>query len=168
MKKEYLECGKIINTHGIAGAVKLDPWCDSPEVLANLKRVFIKKGETYECVKVIRASVFKRFVIATLEGVNGIDEAQMLRDTVLYAARQDIKLGEGDFFISDLIGLDVKDAESGRVYGKLIGVMNNGASDIYEIETSSGVKMMPAVPEFVKSVDPDSEILVSPIEGMFD
>ena len=46
MKKEYLECGKIINTHGIAGAVKLDPWCDSPEVLANLKRVFIKKGET--------------------------------------------------------------------------------------------------------------------------
>ena len=139
MKKEYLECGKIINTHGIAGAVKLDPWCDSPEVLANLKRVFIKKGETYECVKVIRASVFKRFVIATLEGVNGIDEAQMLRDTVLYAARQDIKLGEGDFFISDLIGLDVKDAESGRVYGKLIGVINNGASDIYEIETSSGV-----------------------------
>lgn len=168
MKKEYLECGKIINTHGIAGAVKIDPWCDSPEVLASLGQVFIKRGESYEKVKVLRASVFKRFVIATLEGVNGIDGAQALRDTVLYAAREDIPLGDGDFFISDLVGLEVKDAESGKVYGKLCGVINNGASDIYEIETPDGIKMMPAVPEFVVSVDPDKEILVSPIEGMFD
>jgi len=168
MKKEYLECGKIINTHGIAGAVKIDPWCDSPEVLASLKQVFIKRGESYEKVKVLRASVFKRFVIATLEGVNGIDGAQALRDTVLYAAREDIPLGDGDFFISDLVGLEVKDAGDGKVYGKLCGVINNGASDIYEIETPDGIKMMPAVPEFVVSVDPDKEILVSPIEGMFD
>lgn len=168
MKKEYLECGKIINTHGIAGAVKIDPWCDSPEVLASLGQVFIKRGESYEKVKVLRASVFKRFVIATLEGVNGIDGAQALRDTVLYAAREDIPLGDGDFFISDLVGLEVKDADDGKVYGKLCGVINNGASDIYEIETPDGIKMMPAVPEFVVSVDPDKEILVSPIEGMFD
>lgn len=168
MKKKYLECGKIINTHGIAGAVKIDPWCDSPEVLASLGQVFIKRGESYEKVKVLRASVFKRFVIATLEGVNGIDGAQTLRDTVLYAAREDIPLGDGDFFISDLVGLEVKDADDGKVYGKLCGVINNGASDIYEIETPDGIKMMPAVPEFVVSVDPDKEILVSPIEGMFD
>lgn len=168
MRKEYLECGKIINTHGIAGAVKLDPWCDSPEVLAGLKQVFIKKGEGYERVGVIRASVFKRFVIATLEGVNGIDAAEALRDTVLYAVREDIPLEEGDHFISDLIGLEVKDAGSGKVYGKLCGVINNGASDIYEIETPDGIRMIPAVPEFVISIDPDKEILVSPIEGMFD
>ena len=39
MKKEYLECGKIINTHGVAGGVKLESWCDSPDVLADLERV---------------------------------------------------------------------------------------------------------------------------------
>ncbi len=168
MKKAYLECGRIVNTHGIAGAVKLEPWCDSPEVLASLKSIYFENGETYTAVKMLKASVFKRFVIATLEGVNDIDSAALLRERIVFAARDDLPLEEGDKFIADLIGLPVIDAESGHIYGSLTGVINNGAADIYEIETPAGQRLMPAVDEFVKKIDDEKGIFITPIEGMFE
>lgn len=167
MQAAYLECGKIINTHGIDGAVKLESWCDSPDILADLERVFIKEGNTYKQYDVLRASVFKQFVIAKLDGVKDIDAAQALVGTVIYAAREDFELGEGDYFIADLIGLDIIDADSGKVLGKLREVINRGASDIYVIDTPDGERMMPAVEEFVDCVDLDRGIYVRPIEGMF-
>ena len=167
MQAAYLECGKIINTHGIDGAVKLESWCDSPDILADLERVFIKEGNTYKQYDVLRASVFKQFVIAKLDGVKDIDAAQALVGTVIYAAREDFELGEGDYFIADLIGLDIIDADSGKVLGKLREVINRGASDIYVIDTPDGERMMPAVEEFVDRVDLDRGIYVRPIEGMF-
>lgn len=168
MKKSYLECGKIVNTHGVAGAVKIDPWCDSPETLASLKKIYFLNNGKYDKVKIIKASVFKRFVLATLEGVNDIDAAAALKETVIYASRNDLPLNEGDHFIEDLIGLPVIDAESGNKYGTLSGVINTGASDIYEIETENGMRMMPAVDEFVKEIDLEKGIFITPIEGMFD
>ena len=168
MEKQYLECGKIINTHGIAGAVKLESWCDSPEVLASLETVYFKKGETYEPVEVLRASVFKRFVLMTLEGVTDIDAAAALKETVVYANRDELPIEEGQHFIADLVGLPVIDADSGREYGILDDVINTGASDIYVIKSEDGEKMMPAVDEFVKEIDLERGIFVTPIEGMFD
>lgn len=167
MRAAYLECGKIINTHGIDGAVKLESWCDCPEILADLERVFIKDGNTYKQYDVLRASVFKQFVIAKIDGVKDIDAAQALVGTVLYAAREDFELGEGDYFIADLIGLDIIDADSGKLLGKLRDVINRGASDIYVIDTPDGERMMPAVDEFVDRVDLEGGIYVRPIEGMF-
>ena len=168
MKKAYLECGKIVNTHGVTGAVKIDPWCDSPETLASLKKIYFLNNGKYEKVKILKASVFKRFVLTTLDGVNDIDTAASLKETVIYAARDDLPLEEGDHFIEDLVGLLVMDAESGIKYGTLTGVINTGASDIYEIETENGMRMMPAVDEFVKEIDLEKGIFITPIEGMFD
>lgn len=167
MQAAYLECGKIINTHGIDGAVKLESWCDSPDILADLERVFIKDGNTYKQYDVHRASVFKQFVIAKIDGVKDIDAAQALVGTVIYAAREDFELGEGDYFIADLIGLDIIDAYSGKVLGKLREVINRGASDIYVIDTPDGERMMPAVEEFVDRIELECGIYVRPIEGMF-
>ena len=115
----------------------------------------------------LRASVFKQFVIAKIDGVKDIDAAQALVGTVIYAAREDFELGDGDYFIADLIGLDIIDADSGNVLGKLREVINRGASDIYVIDTPDGERMMPAVDEFVDRIDLDSGIYVRPIEGMF-
>ena len=168
MKKEYLECGKIINTHGIAGGVKLESWCDSPAVLAKLKTVYFEKDGKYEPIAVLHASVFKRFVLATLEGVNDIDSANALRERVVFAKREDLPIKKGQHFIADLVGLPVIDAETKNVYGTLGDVINTGASDIYVIKTENGEKMMPAVPEFVKEVDTEVGIFVTPIEGIFD
>ena len=169
MKNQYLECGKIINTHGVKGAVKLESWCDSPAVLASLKCIYLSRGGQYISKRVLRASVFKQFVIMELEGVDDIDAATLLRGTVMYADREDLPLEEGGYFIADLLGLPVVDASNNEiVYGTLKEVINRGASDIYVIDTPAGERMMPVVDEFVKAVDPDRGIFVSPIEGMLD
>ena len=166
--EKYLECGKIINTHGVKGTVKAESWCDSPEVLAELERVYTEENGKAKKYKVMKASVFKQFVLLELEGVYGMDAALAMKNKILYANRDDIELEDGDFFIADLIGLPVIDADSGKEYGRMTDVINTGASDIYVIKTAKGEAMMPAVEEFVKEIDLEKGIFVKPIEGMFE
>ena len=78
-----------------------------------------------------------------------------------------IALPEGEFFIADLIGLPVINADTGKVYGTLTDVIQHG-QDLYEIETASGTRLMPAVPEFVREIDLEKGVFVTPIEGIFD
>ena len=66
-REPYIECGKIINTHGVRGGLKLESWCDTPADLASLKKVFFKKGAEFECRKVKKASIFKQFVLMELD-----------------------------------------------------------------------------------------------------
>lgn len=167
-KNRFLECGKIVNTHGVQGMVRLESWCDSPRVLASLKRVFFKRGEVYDEVAVLKASCQKEFVLMALEGVADMDAAAALKETVVFADRQDLKLKPGSFFIADLIGLPVLDADSGAVLGKLTDVVNRGASDLYEVETPVGTRLVPAVKEFIIRVDPEKGVFIRPIEGLLD
>lgn len=167
-KKQYLECAVIINTHGVRGDVKLESLCDSPEVLADLSRVFVREGGAYREIKVLHASVFKQFVLVGLEGVNDMDAAAALKGTTLYADRDDFDLEEGDYFIVDLIGLPVIDQISGKEYGKIADVINRGASDIYVVKTPAGERMMPVVEEFVKNVDLERGVFVETIPGLLE
>ena len=167
-KCAYIECGKIINTHGVKGALKLESWCNTPEDLAALERLFISQPGGMKEYAVKHTAIFKQFVIAELEGIDDIDTALSYKNKIVYASREDFELEEGDYFIADLIGLPVTDVNSGKVYGKLKEVINRGASDIYVITTEDGERMMPAVEEFVKEVNLEKGIFISPIEGMFD
>lgn len=167
-RSQFLECGKIINTHGVRGGVKLESWCDSPEDLAGLKKVYLKNGADYKCHKVKRASVFKQFVLFELDGISDIDTAMALKGRVVYADRDDISIDEDAVFIADLIGLPVIDLESGNEIGKLTDVLNLGASDLYAVKTDKGEKLIPAVPAFIKEIDLEKGIFVSLIEGMLD
>ena len=168
MNKDYIECGKIVNTHGCKGGVKAESWCNDEQELAALTRVFLKSGDSFEEYKVNKASIFKQFVIFDLKGIDDMDQAMILKGKTLYAARNDFELDDGEYFLVDMIGLNVIDADSGIVYGKLKDIINRGASDIYVITTANGERMMPAVEEFVISVDIDKGVFVRPIEGMLD
>lgn len=167
-EKRYIECGKIINTHGCHGGLKLESWCDSPEILASFERIFIKKAGTYAEFKVKKSAIFKQFVLFDLAGVADMDAALALKNTVVYADRDDFELEEGDYFIADIIGCDVIDADNGTVYGKLSEVVNRGASDIYVVKTEKGEAMIPAVDEFIDRVEVGKAVYVRPISGMFD
>jgi 16S rRNA processing protein RimM len=165
---EYPECGKIINTHGCRGGVKIEPWCDSPHVFAALPTVYFKKGTKMTAVRVCRASVLgNRFVCAELEGVDTMEAADALRGRVLYAKRSDLKIPKGTLLVAELIGLPVWDAESGKQLGTLSDVIHPGATDIYVIATDKGEAMVPVVKEFVREVDIEKGIVIAPIEGMF-
>jgi 16S rRNA processing protein RimM len=167
-EKRYIECGKIINTHGCHGGLKLESWCDSPEILASFERIFIKKAGAYAEFKVKKSAIFKQFVLFDLAGVADMDAALALKNTVVYADRDDFELEEGDYFIADIIGCDVIDADNGTVYGKLSEVVNRGASDIYVVKTEKGEAMIPAVYEFIDRVEVGKAVYVRPISGMFD
>ncbi len=168
MKKAYLECGKIINIHGFRGAVKLESFCDSPDVLASLREVWFEKNGSYEPVRVLHASVFKQFVIAQLEGINDEDSANRLRGKTLFARREDIPLPEGGHFIADLIGLPVIHADTGERLGELLRVDSRGHADLYTVKTARGEALLPAVPQFVIRIDLDEGVFVRPIEGLLD
>ena len=166
MKLSYLPCGKIINTHGFRGTVKAESWCDSPDVLAGLKTLYLSEQDSYRPIRVLHASVFKQFVLLDLEGVDSEEAAERMRNVGLFAAREDLPIEEGSFFISDLLGLPVLHADSGVRIGTLSDVNTSGVRDLYEIQTKTGKHLVPAVPEFIVKIDPDDAIYLRPIAGL--
>ncbi len=165
---KYLQIGKIVNTHGFRGDVKMQTWTDSPEVATKLKCVYLKNKEEYNKIKVKKGSVHKGMVLLKLDGIDDFDSANALRETVVYADRKDIPTEKGSFFIVDLIGLDVIDEESGKVYGKLKDVLPYGVHDIYSVQTEKGEVLVPAVSEFIKRISLEEGIFIKAIEGMFE
>ena len=168
MKKQYLECGKIANTHGVRGAVLIESWCDSPTVLASLKTVYTEKDGSYLPMRVLSAAEYKGRVLATLEGLTTLEDAAAAKNRILYASRTDVPCGEGDYFIQDLLGLDVIDEETDRVYGKLSDVVTVGTSELYEVDTGHGKTLVPAVGAFIRKIDPERGIYIHVIEGLFE
>lgn len=166
--KEFLEAGLINNTHGIAGCILITSYCDSPSVLASIKTLYIRKGDEYIPFPIEHAAVHKGRVLAKPADINDPETAAKYKNRTVYARRGDIPVEDGSYFIADIIGLPVVNAESGKVYGTLKDVITSTANDVYEIETPSGISYMPAVSEFVRSVDPEKGIYIIPIEGMFD
>lgn len=169
----FIECGKIINTHGCRGEVKAEPWMDSPRDMIDLGRVFIGEGEEKREMKITRGSVMQgRFLLLGLEGVNDMDAADALRNTVLYAAREDFHLAEGQYFLTDALGLPVLDGREGRegvTLGVVEDILPGAAAQIFSVRTPDGAEVLvPAVPAFVTDVIPGELVRMTPIDGMFE
>ena len=90
MKKEYLEAGKIVTTHGIRGEVKIMPYTDYPELLCEFDRLFI--GKEHKEIIIERSRVFKDMVIAKIEGTDSPEDAAKLRNKILFMHRDDWSL----------------------------------------------------------------------------
>ena len=168
MDKKYIECGKIINTHGCRGGLKVDPWCNSPEDFTELKKIYVKSKNEYLEYTITKASIFKQFIILEIKEIVDMEKALSLKDKIIYADRADFSLEDGEFFISDIIGLNVIDFENGQIYGKISDIINRGASDIYVVETPNGERMIPAVDEFIVEIDINEGVKVRTIEGLLD
>ena len=160
MKKMYLECGRVVNAHGVRGILKVEHWCDSPRVLSNQSRVFLAKEGEYRELKVLSASVSGQMVLMALEGIESREDAIAMKGTVLYLKREDIP-------IQDMIGIEVKDANSGKVYGTLIDVEDVPRGRLFYVKTDTGTVLLPDVPAFIKKID-ESCMLVTPIPGFFE
>ena len=165
--KEYLEAGKIINKRGLSGELKIESYCDSPQAFCSFKRVFLDRDGKDER-SVISAKIYKGYVYLKIDGVSDPEEADRLRGKSLYIFRNDVHIGEGRIFIDDIIGLQVKDADTGEVYGVLKDVFNSGASDILSIDRNGKEYLIPSVDEIVVSIDTESGVLIRPIPGLID
>lgn len=163
MQKKFLEAGQIVNTHGIRGEVKIVPWCDTPEFLCDFDVLYID-GKPVE-VKLAR--VHKANVIAKLAGVNDVDAAMALKNKVVSIDRSDVELPEGRHFIADLIGLEVRDADSDAALGVIDDVLTPPASEVYVVKGNGKEYMIPAVDEFLIETNIEGGyVRVRLIEGM--
>ena len=165
--KKYLETGKIVGTHGIKGELRVECWCDSPDFLNKKKKVYLQEGK--QCLEV-RSRVHKHIAIMKVKGIDTIEEAERLRNKVLYMDRNDVQLEEGAYFIQDLIGMEVYDVDNGTLYGKVTDVMQTGANDVYQITADDGKNyLIPVIDEVVITISVDEEkIFIRPLKGIFD
>lgn len=168
MKKQYLDTGKIVGTHGIKGEVRIEPWCDSPQFLSEFKKLYLDdKGETFIEVK---SRPHKNITLAKIKGIETVEQAEKFRGKVVYINRDDIILEDGVNFVQDLIGLEVRDADNSTVYGKITDVLRTGANDVYEITDSNNKKYLaPVIDEVIveRNID-NGYVLIRPMKGIFD
>ena len=166
--KKFIETGKIVAPFGIKGEVKIYPWSDSPEDLTNLSRLYVKGGSI--CFQIESSKVHKNMVIAKLSGVNTVEDAEKLREYVVYLNREDISLPKGVYFNTDLLGIKVIDADSEREYGVLSDIFKGGSGEIYTIKMENGKEfMLPVIPETVISTDIENGILkIRLLKGLLD
>ena len=162
MKSPYLEAGRIVNTHGIRGELKIQPWCDTPEFLCRFRTLYIDGAP----VRVTSARVHKGSVLATLEGVSDIDAALAYKNKVVHIARADAPLPEGRHFVADLIGLEVRNHDTGAVLGRLEDVLTYPAQDVFVVKGEKEY-LIPAVDAFLREYHVEEGYLtVAVLDGM--
>lgn len=167
MKKQFLEAGKIVRTHGVRGDLVVECWADSPEFVKKLKRLYFDEGKTD--AGLLSSRVHKGRLLIKLQGVDTVEQGDALRGRVLYLDRNDVTLPEGEFFLQDIIGLKAVDGESGQEYGVLAEVLPGVANGIYRIVNGDKEYLFPAVPHMVKKIDPEAGVIqLLPIPGIFD
>ncbi|MCL2839017.1 MAG: ribosome maturation factor RimM [Oscillospiraceae bacterium] len=157
-----IEIGKIVNTHGIRGEVKVTPWCDDPTIYCDLS-YFYAAGQKYE---ILRARVHKSSVIIELDGVVGIDAAIAMRNKVITIERDVLgDLDDGVYYICDLIGVAVEN-DDGQALGNIKDVIKTGSNDVYVL--TSGV-LVPALKDVILEVDiTEKRMTVRLPDGLLD
>lgn len=160
--KRFIEAGQIVNTHGIRGEVKIQPWSDTPDFLCDFDTIYLD-GKPYV---LLDARVHKSCLIASLKGVDDVNSAMLLKGKIVSVDRDEVELPEGRYFIVDLIGLEVRQADTGEVLGKLVDVLDLPANQVYVVKGKREY-LIPAVDEFILETNLDEGYInVHLLEGM--
>ena len=165
--QKRLEVGQIVNTFGIKGEVKVTPFTDDINRFDDLKKVYVKTKKESKLYKVENVRYHKNMVLLKLEGINNPEDADLLRNTFLEIEREDaIPLKKGQYFIVDLIGLEVY-TDEGKLLGKVDDIYNTGANDIYVVKDELGKQiLLPGIKEVIKEVKLEDRIIVHLIPGL--
>ena len=168
----FLKVGQIVNIHGLKGEVKIYPYTDDIENLSKIRTIYLNEnGENKYKIKQLR--VHKNMLIAKLEYINSIEEAQSILNSYIYITKQKIK--EDDvYYVEDLLNLDIYELdenlnfENAKLFGKLIDILKPGANDVYEVLDLNNKKIyLPVIKDVVKKIDIDNKkIYVKIMEGL--
>lgn len=144
---ELIEVGQIVNTHGVRGEVKLNPWTDSLEDLLEQEIFYLKDGGS---LHVQSSRIHKNCLIIRFEEIDTMSAAEKLKNTILFTEKT--ALPEGRYYIADLLGMQVFEGEE-RI-GVLQDVFPTGANDVYEIKTEAGKSLyLPAIENVILEID---------------
>lgn len=151
---EYISIGRILKPLGVRGEVKVLPLTDFPERFAAMEKVLLDLNGRFETRFVEKVSSHGRFIAMKLTGIDDINAALVLKDALLKVTRAElVTLPEGEYYIFDLIGLDVY-TTAGRHLGKVKDVLQTGANDVYVVEGDAPRELLvPALKQVVLSID---------------
>ncbi|AZV56286.1 ribosome maturation factor RimM [Clostridium sp. AWRP] len=158
--KDFITVGQIINTHGIKGELKVYPLTDDIGRFKELKSVYIDGTQK----NIIECKLQSKKVILKIEGIDSIEEAMAYKQKYIEIPRNDaVKLEEGRYFITDIIGCSVVD-EDGTFYGKVGDVIHTHNNDVYWIKGENEL-LIPAIENVVVNIDIEKEeIVIKPVK----
>jgi len=169
---KFVSVGKILNFHGIKGEAKVGCSRTQQDFFLSLDCVYLKKDGNYTPLYIEKARPNKNIMIVKFEGIDSINEIIPLKGNLLFVDEAVIRetLNEDEFLIDELVGLEVFDSQNGDKLGFVVGVSNNGASDLISIKTNSKkVCLIPFVKAIVPTVDIKSKrIEINNLEGLLE
>lgn len=168
MKQKYFEIGQIVNTFGIKGMVKVNPFTDDISQFKKIESILVDKKGTFIEMQIEEVKYSKNQVLLKLKGIDTIEEAEKYRNCYLKLSREKArKLPKGTYFIADLIGIKVY-TEEGDLLGKVDDIYNSGASDIYVVKNELGKQiLLPATKEVIRQIDLEQKkIIVHILKGL--
>ena len=162
--EQFLQVGVISSTHGIRGEVKVFPTTDDPARFKKLKKVLLDTGKEQLELEVQSVKFFKQFVILKFRGIDNINDIEKYKGRSLLVPREDaVKLEKDEYFIADLIGMDVYTDEEnadGRRFGVVKDVMETGANEVYIIDSDKhGEVLVPAIRQCILDVDVEKRVM---------
>lgn len=163
-----LEIGQIVNTFGIKGFVKVNPWVNDVTRFDDLKKVYINIRKELKQVEIEEVKYHKNQVLLKFKGIETIEQAELLRNGILEISREDaIPLEEGEYFIADLLESEVY-SDEGEKLGILEDIYNTGSNDIYVVKNELGKSiLLPGIPEVIKEIDVENKkIIVHLLKGL--
>lgn len=166
--EQFLRVGVITSPHGIRGEVKVFPTTDDYTRFKKLKEVILQEKRSSRTVKIEQVKFFKNMVILKLEGISSMNEAELLRSADLLIPReQAVDLKPGEYFLCDLIGLQVKD-EDGHLLGTLTEVIQTGANDVYVVRDENEKEVLiPNIKDCIIEVSlEENSMTVHLLEGL--
>lgn len=169
--KKFVSVGKILNFHGIKGEARVGFTKNQEDFFCSLDKVFVKKDNEYLPLIIKNSRLHKNIALVQFEGINSIDELLEYKGAFLYVEEETIRenLEEDEFLIDELVSLEVFD-QNGEKKGFVVGVSNNGASDLLSVKTNSKkIVLIPFVKAIVTDVSiKDKKIIINNIEGLIE
>lgn len=168
--EEILQVGVISSTHGVRGEVKVFPTTDDVKRFKRLKEVILDTGKEQMTLEIEGVKFFKQFAILKFKGIDNINDIEKYKGKSLFVTRENaVKLRKDEYFIADLIGLQVFNEEDQEI-GELKDVIETGANDVYVIAMNDGKELLlPAIKQCVLAVDVEGGTMkVHILEGLLD
>ena len=168
-KLTHFRIGQIVNTQGLKGEVRVYPYVDDINRFDNLESFYLDKNfdKKYE---VERVRYKGNMVIMKIKDIDSIELAEKIKSKNLYISREDsVDLDEDEFFIADLIGLDVFTVAGDKV-GVLKDVLQYSANDVYVVKGDNDKEyLIPSTLKFVPEINiEEKKMIIDPIKGMLD
>ena len=168
---KYISVCKILNFHGIKGEAKVGFTKNQEDFLLMLDKVYVQEGSEYKPLDVEQVRINKNFALFKFKGIDSINDLMEYKGKLLFVDENTIRenLEEDEFLIDELVGLSVFD-ENDKKLGFVIGVSNNGASDLLSVKTNSKhICLVPFVQAIIREVSiKDKKIVINNLEGLLE